>query len=212
MTQSAQQLPGILVVLSGPAGVGKTTVAARLLENEGYVRSISATTRAPRPGEVNGRDYHFVSSDEFKSLIEQGELIEHAEVHGNFYGTPKQPLREALARNQVMLLVIDVSGGVQVKGQKLDALLLFLRAPSRSELTRRLEKRATESPEEQAKRLAKALQEQMVADAEYDRVVLNDDLEQCVAALATEIETRRHILKVRRDNGETLYSGLAKAN
>ncbi len=212
MAQSAKPLPGILVVLSGPAGVGKTTVATRLLENEGYVRSISATTRAPRPGEVNGRDYHFVSSDEFKSLIRQGELIEHAEVHGNSYGTPKQPLREALSRNQVMLLVIDVSGGVQVKGQKLDALLLFLRAPSQSELTRRLEKRATESPEEQAKRLAKALQEQKVADAEYDRVVLNDDLSRCVAALATEIETRRHVLKARQDNGETLYSGLAKAN
>lgn len=212
MAQSAQQLPGILVVLSGPAGVGKTTVAARLLEKECYVRSVSATTRAPRPGEVNGRDYHYVARDEFKALIEQGELIEHAEVHGNFYGTPKQPLREALAQNQVMLLVIDVNGGVQVKNKKLDALLLFLKAPSQTELTRRLEKRATESPAEQAKRLAKAMEELKVAEADYDRVLVNDDLERCVAAVAAAVETKRRELLARKDKGETLYPGLTKAN
>ena len=212
MAQKAQKLPGILVVLSGPAGVGKTTVAARLLEQEGYVRSISATTRAPRPGEMNGRDYHFVSREEFKSLIAQGELIEHAEVHGNYYGTPKQPLRDALAMKQVMLLVIDVNGGVQVKNRKLDALLLFLKAPSHTELTRRLEKRATESPAEQAKRLAKAMEELKVAETDYDRVVVNDDLERCVAAVAAAVETKRRELQSRQDKGEALYPGLSKAN
>ncbi|MBP9891073.1 MAG: guanylate kinase [Planctomycetes bacterium] len=212
MAQSAQQLPGILVVLSGPAGVGKTTVAARLLENDGYVRSVSATTRAPRAGEVNGRDYHYVSREEFKALIEQDDLIEHAEVHGNFYGTPMQPLREALAQNKVMLLVIDVNGGVQVKSKKLEALLLFLKAPSQTELTRRLEKRATESPVEQAKRLAKAMDELKVAEANYDRVLVNDDLDRCVAALAAAIDTKRRELLARRDKGETLYPGLTRAN
>jgi guanylate kinase len=212
MAKSAQPLPGILVVLSGPAGVGKTTVAARLLEKAGYVRSVSATTRAPRPGEVNGRDYHYVSRDEFTALIGQGELIEHAEVHGNFYGTPMQPLREALAANKVMLLVIDVNGGVQVKNKKLDALLLFLKAPSQTELTRRLEKRATESPEEQAKRLAKAMQELKVAEADYDRVLVNDDLERCVAAVAAAVENKRRDLQSRQDKGEALYPGLTRAN
>lgn len=212
MAKKGEQLPGILVVLSGPAGVGKTTVAARLLEKPGYVRSVSATTRAPRAGEVNGKDYHFVAHGEFRKLIEQGELIEHAEVHGNFYGTPKQPLRDAMAKNQVMLLVIDVNGGVQVKAKKLDALLLFLKAPSHGELTRRLEKRATESAEEQAKRLAKAIEEQKTAETHYDQVLVNDALEKCVANVDNAITARRRDLKARVEKGEQLYLGLTKAN
>jgi guanylate kinase len=208
MAKSVENLPGLLVVLSGPAGVGKTTVAARLLEHEGFVRSISATTRAPRQGEVNGREYHFVTQEEFKRLIASGELIEHAEVHGNIYGTPKQPLRDALGKRQVMLMVIDVIGGWQVKGKGLDALLLFLRAPSQNELTRRLEKRATESAEEQAKRLAKASTELKIAETEYDQVLVNDDLVKCVANVAKAIEKRRRELKARLDKGEKLYIGL----
>ncbi len=212
MAKSVEKLPGLLVVLSGPAGVGKTTVAARLLENAGFVRSVSATTRDPRPGEVNGREYNFVSHDEFRRLISSGELIEHAEVHGNFYGTPMQPLRDALGKQQVMLMVIDVNGGQQVKRKDLDALLLFLRAPSQTELTRRLEKRATESAEEQAKRLAKAGAELKIAETDYDLVFVNDDLNKCVASVASAIEKRRRELQARLEKGEKLYPGLSKAN
>lgn len=210
MSGQAQQLPGLLVVLSGPAGVGKTTVAARLIEQQGYVRSVSATTRAPRTGEVNGKDYHFVTREEFQRLIDQGELIEHAEVHGHFYGTPKQPLREALGKQQVMLLVIDVHGGLQVRDKNLDALLLFLRAPSHGELTRRLEKRATESAEEQARRLAKSVEEQRLAEQHYDRVLVNDDLQRCVDAVSTEVQAARRRLFARAEHGEELYPGLKR--
>lgn len=212
MTQQAQQLPGLLVVLSGPAGVGKTTVASHLIADHGYVRSVSATTRAPRPGEADGKDYHFVSREAFQRLIDQGELIEHAEVHGNFYGTPKQPLRDALARHQVMLLVIDVNGGVQVKEKKLDALLLFLKAPSHGELTRRLVKRATESAEEQALRLAKSVEEQRLAEQQYDQVLVNDDLQRCVHTVNVAVEAMRRKLLERAERGEDLYPGLKKAN
>ena len=106
----ADELPGLLVVLSGPSGVGKTTVAGRLLQNPGYVRSVSVTTRPIRAGEVEGSDYHFVGKDRFDSLCQRGEMIEHANVHGNYYGTPKEPLRRALGQGKVILLVIDVEG------------------------------------------------------------------------------------------------------
>jgi len=161
---------------------------------------------------VNGREYNFVSHDEFRRLISSGELIEHAEVHGNFYGTPMQPLRDALGKQQVMLMVIDVNGGQQVKRKDLDALLLFLRAPSQTELTRRLEKRATESAEEQAKRLAKASAELKIAETDYDLVFVNDDLNKCVASVASAIEKRRRELQARLEKGEKLYPGLSKAN
>ncbi|MHC4840740.1 MAG: guanylate kinase, partial [Planctomycetota bacterium] len=108
-------LPGLLVVLSGPSGVGKTTVAERLIERGGYARSVSVTTRPPREDEQDGSDYKFISRSEFRTLVEKGELIEHAEVHENLYGTPKDPVRATVEDGSVLVLVIDVDGGEQVK-------------------------------------------------------------------------------------------------
>lgn len=195
-------------MLSGPAGVGKTTVASRLLESPGFVRSVSATTRPPRPGEVNGRDYHFVSNEEFTKLKEADELIEYAEVFGRFYGTPKAPLREAVSRNQVMLLVIDVAGGKQVRSKNLDALLVFLTPPDKAELARRLEQRGTEDGQQRTERLSRADLELRVAQDEYDHVVVNADLQRCVADVGSLIQARRAELQGRKDAGQTLYPGL----
>ncbi|MCC6465382.1 MAG: guanylate kinase [Planctomycetes bacterium] len=203
-----QELPGMLVVLSGPSGVGKTTVAARLVEKGGYVRSISVTTRAPRGEEVDGRDYRFQTVEQFESLCARAELIEHAEVHGKFYGTPKQPLRDALARNQVMLLVIDVDGAFQVKHSRLDALLVFLLPPDRHELARRLGERGTEDVSQRTVRLNRAQIEEQRAREFYDHLVVNDDLERCVEKVHELVLQARRGLAQRLQAGEKLYPGL----
>lgn len=203
-----QKLPGLLVVLSGPSGVGKSTVAAELLKRPDYVRSISVTTRARRAGEVEGQDYQFVSREEFVGLVRQGELMEHAEVHGNFYGTPKEPLRRAVAQKQVMLLVIDVVGGSQVKSKDLDALLVFLLPPDQTELARRLGGRGTEDISQQTVRLQRAEMEIHRARDVYDHLVVNTDLKQCVAEVDQLVQAGRRRLKDRQDAGIELYPGL----
>lgn len=204
----ANKLPGLLVVLSGPSGVGKTTVASKLLQRPDYVKSVSVTTRAIRAGEVDGRDYQFVSREVFVGLAQQGELIEHAEVYGNFYGTPKEPLRRAVAQKQVMLLVIDIDGGSQVRRKELDALLIFLAPPSTTELVKRLEGRATEDIKQQTVRLQRAELELHRAREVYDHVLINADLEQCVNDVDALVQVARRKLKDRRDAGEELYRGL----
>ncbi|MBX3474949.1 MAG: guanylate kinase [Planctomycetes bacterium] len=204
----AQPLPGLLVVLSGPSGVGKSTVASRLLQLPGYVRSISVTTRPMRPGEQEGRDYQFVSREVFEGLVAHGELIEHAQVHGNYYGTPKEPLRRACAQNQVMLLVIDVAGGEQVRARDLDATLVFLLPPDKAELMRRLQGRGTEDVKQQTVRLQAAEIEIQRAKATYDHLLVNEDLDRCVNQVADLVHAARTKLKDRRDAGEQLYPGL----
>lgn len=204
----AQKLPGLLVVLSGPSGVGKSTVAARLLQLPDYVRSISVTTRPIRAGEQEGRDYQFVNRETFDGLVAHGELIEHAQVHGNYYGTPKEPLRRAIAQNQVMLLVIDVAGGEQVRAKDLDALLVFLLPPDQAELMRRLQGRGTEDVKQQTVRLRAAEVEMHRAKASYDHLVVNQNLDQCVEAVAALVSATRQKLQDRRDAGEQLYPGL----
>jgi guanylate kinase len=205
---SDNALPGILVVLSGPSGVGKTTIARRLLEKPGYVRSISVTTRPKRPGEVDGKDYRFISQQEFERLRQSDELLEWAEVHGYFYGTPKEPLREALRLNQAFLLVIDVQGGAQIRSQGLDSLLLFLTAPDARELARRLSQRGTEPPSQQTVRLERASQEERKAAEIYDRIVVNKDLARCVDEVDGLVRQSRERLNERQEAGEVLYPGL----
>lgn len=166
-----------LVVLAGPTAVGKGTVAAALREQHPDVWvSVSATTRAPRPGEVDGVHYHFVSDEEFDRMIAAGELLEYAVVHGHAkYGTPRGPVDAALAADRLALLEIDLQGARQVRRNMPEALLVFLAPPSWEELVRRLVGRGTETPEQQARRLETAKVE-LAAEAEFDVTVVNHEV------------------------------------
>ena len=174
-----------LTVLAGPTAVGKGTVVAALLKRYPHLRvSVSATTRNPRPGELNGVHYYFVSPSEFDSMIERGEMLEWALVHGkNKYGTPRGPVDTALAAGEPVLLEIDLAGARQVRANRPDAQFIFLAPPSWEELEHRLVGRGTEGPEERERRLATARVE-MDAASEFDHVVINDDVDRAVNELA----------------------------
>jgi guanylate kinase len=182
---------GLLVVVSGPSGVGKGTVVRRLLQRlpDASV-SVSVTTRTPRPGEVDGVDYHFVDEATFERLVADGGLLEWAEVHGARYGTPRGWVEERLAGGADVVLEIDVQGALQVRERKPHALLLFLRPTSHEELARRLSERGTEADDERTRRLADAHRE-LATSSRFDHVVVNDDLERCVRELV-EIVERAH--------------------
>ena len=169
-----------LTVIAGPTAVGKGTVVRHILENFDNVHlSVSATTREPRPGEVDGVDYYFLSHDDFDRMVAAGEMLEFAVVHGlNNYGTPRKPVEAALTSGKQVLLEIDIQGARQVKQAMPEALLVFIAPPSWQELERRLSMRGTESSEEQAKRLATAKTE-LAAQQEFDAVVINEDVAKC---------------------------------
>jgi guanylate kinase len=171
--------PGTMLVVSGPSGSGKSTICKRLLADPRVEFSVSATTRAPRPGEVGGRDYHFMDKARFRAEIERGAFIEWAEVHGNLYGTPRLPMERALAAGKVFLLEIDVQGGAQLKALGLPGVYVFIAPPDLASLRERLERRGTDTPEVVERRLAKA-QEEMRARERYDHVVVNTDLDRAV--------------------------------
>lgn len=173
-----------LVVLAGPTAVGKGTLVRALRErNPDVWVSVSATTRAPRPGEIDGVHYHFVSEAEFDSLVEQGQMLEWAVVHGRHrYGTPREPVAEHLARGVPSILEIDLQGARQVRESMPEALFVFVAPPTWEELVSRLEGRGTENEEERRRRLATAREELAAAD-EFDVVVVNDDLEDAVEEL-----------------------------
>lgn len=176
--------PGRVVVLSGPTAVGKGTVMAQLRRRypEAYV-SVSATTRPPRPGEVDGEHYWFLTDEQFDELVATGGLLEWAEVHGAArYGTPRRPVEEAVAAGHTVILEIDLQGARQVKDSWPGAYFIFLAPPSRDELVRRLQGRGTESAEQQERRLRTA-DEEMAAQDEFDVVVVNDELERTVDKL-----------------------------
>jgi guanylate kinase len=177
-----------LSVLSGPSGVGKGTVVAKVRSLYPHIWvSVSCTTRAPRPGETDGVEYRFVTREEFDKLTETGQLLEHAEYAGNRYGTPRAPLDERLARGEATLLEIELQGARQVRQAMPDAFLVFLAPPSWPELERRLTGRGTEEPAEMATRLAQARIE-LAAESEFDAVVVNDDVERAAAELVDLIE------------------------
>ena len=174
--------PGKLVVLSGPGGVGKSTVAKVLKEASPFFVSVSATTRAPRFNEVNGIDYHFYSNEEFDAAIASNEFLEWAEFAGNRYGTPRKAVEDSLREGKSVLLEIEIAGAKQVKAKVPEAILVFLEPPTWEELVSRLEGRGTDSPERRAARLALA-QEEMAAASFFDKVLINDQVDGVVASL-----------------------------
>jgi guanylate kinase len=167
---------GLILILSSPSGAGKTTLTRSLVEGQAGELSISVTTRQKRPSEIAGRHYHFIDKDEFIAMRERDELLEWAEVHGNFYGTPRKPVERALAAGRDMIFDIDYQGTRQVR-EKLpdDVVTVFILPPSMSELKARLERRAEDSSDTIAKRLANARVE-IERWAEYDYVLVNEDL------------------------------------
>ena len=175
-------LRGKLVVLSGPGGVGKSTVAKELKRSSPFIVSISATTRAPRFNEVDGIDYHFLSNEEFDKSVKRNEFLEWAEFAGSKYGTPSAPVLNAMAEGHSVLLEIEITGAKQVKKKMPEAILVFLEPPTWEELVARLEGRGTDSAERRAARLALA-QDEMAAASFFDKVVVNDQVEKVVARL-----------------------------
>jgi guanylate kinase len=184
---------GVLLVLSGPSGVGKGTVGRALLDREpGLEWSVSANSRAPRPGEVDGVDYHFVGREEFERLRDAGGFLEWFEVYGQLKGTPRAPVEAALAAGHDVLLEIDVQGALAVREQFPDALLVFLRAPDADAQEARLRARDTDDPDQLARRLATARAEEALADR-FDAVVVNDDVERAVGEVAAILAGRRAV-------------------
>jgi len=186
---------GLMLVLSSPSGAGKTTIARRLLaEDDNLEMSVSATTRPKRPGEVSGVDYHFVDKTSFNLMLNRSELLEHARVFSNFYGTPRGPVQAALSRGEDMLFDIDWQGTQQLRESARDDLVsVFILPPSTHELEVRLTRRAQDPPEVVAERMAKAADE-MSHWPEYDYVIVNDDIDRSVAkvrAILTAERTRR---------------------
>lgn len=170
-------------IISGPSGVGKSTVLKALLEKRPELYfSVSATTRGPRPGEVDGVHYHFMSVDTFRQRIAEDAFLEYAEYVGNFYGTPKKYVDEAMDQGRDVILDIEIQGALQVSGKRPDTVRIFIAPPSWSELERRLTERGTDSPEKVENRLLRAKVEFQTAHT-YDYFVINDTVETAVAEL-----------------------------
>lgn len=179
---------GLLIVVSGFAGCGKGTLMKRLTgDYENYALSVSMTTRAPRPGEMHGREYFFVSKEEFEEKIKDGGLIEYASYVENYYGTPRDYVEEQIAAGRDVILEIEIQGALKVKERFPDAVLIFVLPPSIEELYRRLKKRGTEAEDVIRKRMRRAAKEVSVIE-KYDYIMINDELEESVKKLHSLIE------------------------
>ena len=188
---------GLLLILSSPSGAGKSTLARRLMDWDPTLRfSVSATTRAPRPGELDGREYYFKTRPEFEAMVAAGQMLEHAEVFGNFYGSPRGPVEQAMAEGRDTLFDIDWQGGQQIRNSALgrDVVSVFILPPSIAALESRLRGRGQDSDGVIAGRMAKS-QSEISHWAEYDYVLVNDDLEATFARLLAIVQAER----LRRD-------------
>ncbi|MBI3444027.1 MAG: guanylate kinase [Magnetospirillum sp.] len=183
---------GLMLVMSSPSGAGKTTISRALLERDAAIgMSVSATTRPPRPGEVDGKDYHFVTVDKFHEMVEKREFLEHARVFDNFYGTPRGPVEEILRSGRDVLFDIDWQGTQQMaQNARADLVAVFVLPPSVEELERRLRGRAQDSDEVVKKRMAKAGDE-MSHWPEYDYIVVNEDVDISIAAVQSILNAER---------------------
>ena len=198
---------GSLLVISGFSGVGKGTAAKRLVEKYGYSLSVSATTRKPRTGEVDGREYFFKTEAEFKNLIDYNGFIEYARYVDNYYGTPRKFVEEELAAGHNVILEIEVPGAFNIKKQYDDALLIFITAPSAQAIRERLIGRGTESEEVIHKRLERAKEESMDM-TKYDYIVINDDLEECVDRIHAIVQAKECLLANNMEFIEETKKGL----
>ena len=187
---------GFLLVLSGPSGSGKGTVSESLMKNnDDIIFSTSVTTRTPRPGEVNGENYFFASREKFEKMVENDELLEHAFVHTNYYGTPKKFVFDEIEKGEIVLLEIDVQGALQIKEKYKEAVFIFLIPPTMDELRSRLVKRDTETEDEIETRYRNAFKE-LDFVGEYDYFVINDVIDNAVKDIETIIAAEK--LRVKR--------------
>ena len=201
---------GTLVVVSGFAGTGQGTVMKELLGRyDSYALSISATTRNPRPGEVDGREYFFKTTEEFEQMIEKGEFVEHACYVGNYYGTPKKYVQEQLEAGKDVILEIEIQGALNIKKQFPDALLLFIAPPSADVLKSRLVGRGTETEDVIEQRLARAVEESKGIE-NYDYLVVNDDLDECVETVHQMIQSAGWKMSRREADVEELRRQISK--
>lgn len=183
---------GMLLVISGPSGTGKGTLIKRLMEEDPtLVFSVSATTRAPRPGEIDGVHYHFVTNEQYDQLVAENAFVEYATVHGNRYGTLRSEVYERLQRGENVVLDIDVQGALNVIASEKEKVSIFILPPSMKELRERLTGRGTETEEAVERRLHNAVWEISQKDR-YEYKVINDDLEACVRTLQAIIEAEKH--------------------
>lgn len=180
---------GSLFIVSGPSGCGKGTILAEILKDERFYYSISATTRAPRPGEVDGVNYHFLTKEKFEELIANDGMLEYASYCDNYYGTPLKPVEDMLNEGKHVILEIEVQGAVNVMKKRPDAVSVFILPPSMKELRRRLNKRGTETEDVIEKRLSQAEREIKMA-AQYDYVMINGELELAVNDLLSIIRAQ----------------------
>lgn len=203
----ALRVPRFPLVLAGPSGAGKTTVG-RALERRGRVRfSVSATTRPPRAEEEEGVDYQFLDREEFRRMVEEGELLEWAEVHGHLYGTPRDALRAARDEGRHLLLDIDVQGARSVRSEVAGAVTVFVLPPDGTRIVRRLLGRGSEDREELRRRLRTA-KEELAAVAEFDYVVVNDDLERAVDLVDAVLRAEERRIPRLGDRVEQVAKGL----
>lgn len=201
---------GLILVISGFSGVGKGTVVRRMMEeHDNYALSVSVTTRTPREGEVHGKDYFFISEEEFSAMAEEGRLMEWAGYVGRHYGTPRDYVLGRLAEGKDMILEIEVQGALKVKETYPEAVLVFVAPPCASALKDRLIKRGTESIEQVEKRLKRAVEESEAMES-YDYLLINDDLETCVSELHQIMQSEHKRMKENRELMNDIKSDLKR--